>query len=388
MWSLTRAALRVADVVLVVVPIAGETGFPTPECSGLTVLGDLSPSLSRTGEAAVAWLRSPRWRRWYELAMPLYPLVARVSPDIADEIVTHVSDSSINGVVVGRLGLSFVGRAIAEQLGCGLFIDSDDDDVTFHDERGEHELSAAAGRVAALTFPAAAVVTGASDEVVANLVARYGITAQRWPNCVKLPERHVQPPGSSRVLFLANFTYSPNVEGAFWLVHEVLPQLPPQFRLTLAGACDTRVESLAGPRVRVTGPVVEVGPLYADADVVAVPLFTASGSRIKVLEAFAHRRPVVSTPKGTEGITAVPGVHFLSATSTRDFATALMSACEHPTAGTRVSAAFDLVRERYGDEVVVRIGGQLISRSLLAMESPGGAYDDRHDGTTWPDRCP
>jgi glycosyltransferase involved in cell wall biosynthesis len=382
MWSLTRAALRVADVVLVVVPIAGETGFPTPECSGLTVLGDLSPSLSRTGEAAVAWLRSPRWRRWYELAMPLYPLVARVSPDIADEIVTHVSDSSINGVVVGRLGLSFVGRAIAEQLGCGLFIDSDDDDVTFHDERGEHELSAAAGRVAALTFPAAAVVTGASDEVVANLVARYGITAQRWPNCVKLPERHVQPPRSSRVLFLANFTYSPNVEGAFWLVDEVLPQLPPQFRITLAGACDTRVESLAGPRVRVTGPVVEVGPLYADADVVAVPLFTASGSRIKVLEAFAHRRPVVSTPKGTEGITAVPGVHFLSATSTRDFATALMSACEHPTAGTRVSAAFDLVRERYDDEVVVRIGGQLISRSLLAMESPGGAYDDRHDGTT------
>lgn len=371
MWSLTRAALRVADVVLVVVPIAGESGFPTPECSGLTVLGDLSPSLGRTGEGPVAWLRNPTWRRWFELARPLHPLVQRVSPDAAGEIVRRMSDTSIDGVIVGRLGLSLLGCAIAEQLGCGLFIDADDDDVTFHDERGEHELAAAAGRVSALTFPAAVVVTGASDDVVAKLMARYGINAERWPNCVVLPKRYVQPPGSSRVLFLANFTYSPNVEGAFWLVHEVLPQLPSQFRITLVGACDMRVSGLAGPRVRVTGPVAEVGPLYADADVVAVPLFTGSGSRIKVLEAFAHRRPVVSTPKGAEGIEADPGVHFLSATSTREFAAALKSASEQPAAGKRVSSAFDLVRECYSDDAVAQIGAELISRSLLAMQSVG-----------------
>lgn len=369
MWSLTRAALRVADVVLVVVPIAGESGFPTPECSGLTVLGDLSTSLGRTGRTAVAWLRNPTWRRWFELARPLHPLVQRVSPDAAGEIVAHVSDTSIDGVIVGRLGLSLLGCAIAEQLGCRLFIDADDDDVTFHDERGEHELAAAAGRVAELTFPGAAVVTGASDDVVVRLTARYGISAERWPNCVALPDSYVQPPGSSRILFLANFTYSPNVEGAFWLVHEVLPHLPPQFRIALAGARDTRVDSLAGPRVRVTGAVEEVGPLYADADVAAVPLFTGSGSRIKVLEAFAHRRPVVSTPKGAEGIEADPGVHFLSATSAPEFATALKSASEQPAAGQRVSAAFDLVRERYSDEVVARIGAELVSRSLLAMQS-------------------
>lgn len=369
MWSLTSAALRVADVVLVVVPIAGESGFPTPECIGLTVLGDLSARLGRSDRAAVAWLRNPIWRRWFELARPLHPLVQRVSPDAAGEIVARISDTSIDGVIVGRLGLTFLGCAIAEQLGCELFIDSDDDDVTFHDERGEHELAAAAGRVAELTFPRAAVVTGASDDVVARLTARYGISAERWPNCVELPDTYVQPPGSSRVMFLANFTYSPNVEAAFWLVHEVLPQLPPQFRITLAGACDMRVSRLAGPRVRVTGAVPEVGPLYADADIVAVPLFTGSGSRIKVLEAFAHRRPVVSTPKGAEGIEAEPGIHFLSATSAREFATALKSASEQPAAGQRVSTAFDLVRERYSDEVVARIGAELISRSLLAMQS-------------------
>lgn len=369
MWSLTWAALRVADVVLVVVPIAGETGFPTPECSGLTVLGDLSTSLGRSVPAAVDWLRNPTWRRWFELASPLHPLVQRVSPDAAGEIVARMSDTSIDGVIVGRLWLSLLGCAIAEQLGCGLFIDSDDDDVSFHDERGEHELAAAAGRVAELTFPRAAVVTGASDDVVARLTARYGISAERWPNCVALPDSYVQPPGSGRILFLANFTYPPNVEGAFWLVHEVLAQLPPRYKITLAGACDTRVSRLAGPRVRVTGAVAEVGPLYADADVVAVPLFTGSGSRIKVLEAFAHRRPVVSTPKGAEGIEADPGVHFLSATSAHEFATALEAASEQPAAGQRVSAAFHCVRERCSDEVVARIGAELISRSLLAMPS-------------------
>jgi glycosyltransferase involved in cell wall biosynthesis len=382
MWSLTRAALRVADVVLVVVPIAGESGFPTPDCTGLTVLDDLSTSEGRSVPAAVDWLRKPTWRRWFEHASPLHPLVQRVSPNTAAEIVARLAHTTVDGVIVGRLGLSLLGCAIAEQLGCGLFIDSDDDDVSLHHERGEHEIAAAAGRVAELTFPMAAVVTGASNDVVARLTARYGISAERWPNCVALPDSYVQPPGSGRILFLANFTYPPNVEGAVWLVHDVLPQLPPRYQITLAGACGTEVSRLAGPRVRVTGAVAEVGPLYADADVVAVPLLTGSGSRIKVLEAFAHRRAVVSTPKGAEGIEVDPGVHFLSATSAPEFATALEAATEQPAAAPRVSAAFDYVRERYSDEVVARIGADLITRSLLAMQSPSSSYDNRHGRKT------
>ena len=59
--------------------------------------------------------------------------------------------------------------------------------------------------------------------------------------------------------------------------------------------------------MRFAGAVEDLAPWYAGADVVVVPLREGAGTRIKVLEAFAHRRPVVATPAAVAGLAVVDG---------------------------------------------------------------------------------
>jgi glycosyltransferase involved in cell wall biosynthesis len=120
--------------------------------------------------------------------------------------------------------------------------------------------------------------------------------------------------------------YTPNTYGAVWLVGTVLPhlrRLQPDVRVRLVGAANDRVRALARPpEVEVTGRVPDMAPELARADVVVAPVLYGGGTRIKILEAFAHRIPVVSTPVGIEGIDATDGIHLLVADDPREFAEA------------------------------------------------------------------
>jgi glycosyltransferase involved in cell wall biosynthesis len=128
------------------------------------------------------------------------------------------------------------------------------------------------------------------------------------------------------VLFPGNFCYPPNSDGAHWLVTYVLPRLReevPDVQVRLVGDPDTSVARLASrPSVTVVGRVPEMGPELARADVVAVPIRYGSGTRLKVLEAFANRIPVVSTTLGAEGLGAKDRRELLCADDPTSFARA------------------------------------------------------------------
>ena len=66
----------------------------------------------------------------------------------------------------------------------------------------------------------------------------------------------------------------------------------------------------------------DVIPLYKSAAIAVVPLRAGGGTRIKILEAFAFRKPVVSTSLGAEGLEARPNEHLLIADTAEDFANA------------------------------------------------------------------
>jgi glycosyltransferase involved in cell wall biosynthesis len=63
-------------------------------------------------------------------------------------------------------------------------------------------------------------------------------------------------------------------------------------------------------------------PELARADIAVVPLRIASGTRLKILESFAHRLPVVSTTLGADGLDVRDGIHLLLADTAEDFAVA------------------------------------------------------------------
>jgi glycosyltransferase involved in cell wall biosynthesis len=110
-------------------------------------------------------------------------------------------------------------------------------------------------------------------------------------------------PGS--LLFVGNFWHRPNVDAALWLGREIMPmlrELAGGVELTIAGvAPPPEVRALASGDVAVTGPVRDLDDLYARAQVVLAPVRIGGGMRMKVLEALALGKPVVTTPKGVDG---------------------------------------------------------------------------------------
>ncbi|HUP85613.1 MAG TPA: glycosyltransferase family 4 protein [Acidimicrobiales bacterium] len=120
------------------------------------------------------------------------------------------------------------------------------------------------------------------------------------------------PPSASRptILFPGNLGYFANVDAAVWLAEEILPlvrETVPDVRLLAVGARPARqVRALAHTDlIEVHGDVPSMTPFYGAAWIVAAPLRYGTGLQTKVLEAFAHRRAVVTT---TGVASRVPGV--------------------------------------------------------------------------------
>lgn len=121
------------------------------------------------------------------------------------------------------------------------------------------------------------------------------------------------PPGLKKddfvLFFPATFGYLPNSEAAEYLIDKLLPLLEKQlktFKIALVGK-DPTEKMLAFAQqsdALVTGAVDDMLPYWAAADVVIVPLLQGGGTRLKIVEAFAAGKPVVSTIKGAQGINA------------------------------------------------------------------------------------
>lgn len=107
------------------------------------------------------------------------------------------------------------------------------------------------------------------------------------------------------ILFVGAFHHPPNRDAAIWLAREILPAVrerAPGARLRIVGSGPTpEVRALAGPNVEVVADAPSVLPHLEEAAVVMAPVRTGGGMRMKVLQAMAAGKAVVTTPRGTEG---------------------------------------------------------------------------------------
>lgn len=125
-----------------------------------------------------------------------------------------------------------------------------------------------------------------------------GVDATVVPNGTDLPSVTTEVRAEGDVLFVGAMDYGPNRHAVEWWAGNVWRAgLPP---LTVAGRNAGTLPQMDG--VRVLGEVESVAPLLERAALVAVPLHHGGGTRLKVLEAFAAGRPVLSTSKGVEGL--------------------------------------------------------------------------------------
>jgi glycosyltransferase involved in cell wall biosynthesis len=121
------------------------------------------------------------------------------------------------------------------------------------------------------------------------------------------------------IIFSGSFGYQPNVNATKFLIDKVFPRLVnvfPDLALLLVGrnATPEMIEAAKHDhRIVVTGEVADVRPYLASASLMLVPLFEGSGTRFKLLEAFASSLPVVSTAQGAAGLGVRNGTHLLLA---------------------------------------------------------------------------
>lgn len=158
------------------------------------------------------------------------------------------------------------------------------------------------------------------------------------------------------IVFVGLMSYMPNEDAAFYLCREVLPRLAdhvPRPRVYLVGRNpSTRLSALHdGENVIVTGEVADVRPYVAKAQIVAVPLRFGGGTRLKILEAFAMGKAVVSTSKGAEGIPARPGQEILIADTAEELEKQIRSALGSNTLRARLGeSARRFVVDHFGWE--------------------------------------
>ena len=121
---------------------------------------------------------------------------------------------------------------------------------------------------------------------------------------------------------------SPNVEGARWLALDVFPSVKrrvPDASLRLVGSQPTReVLALQGDAVAVAGDVESVSPYLDAAAVVAAPIRSGGGMRVKVLEALSAGKAVVATPLAVDGLGVQDGEQVVIAETESQFSGALI----------------------------------------------------------------
>ena len=177
-----------------------------------------------------------------------------------------------------------------------------------------------------------------------------GARTHIYPNA--LPE--VAPPERlerEEIAFSGNLEYPPNIEAIRFFQKDIWPLLRsrPGLKWKIIGKNPEAIRSLLAndPSIELTGFVKDAVAELAASQVAVVPLLSGSGTRVKILEAWAAATPVVSTSLGAEGL-GTSGEHLLVADNPGAFAAAVGRLLDSPAERARIgSAGRQLFVERY-----------------------------------------
>jgi sugar transferase (PEP-CTERM/EpsH1 system associated) len=176
---------------------------------------------------------------------------------------------------------------------------------------------------------------------------------------VYLPGTGEPRTASNSLVFTGTMDFRPNVDAVLWFVEEVWPliqaEVPDAHFYVVGQRPHRRLDPLReDPSVTLTGWVEDVRPYIADAAVYVAPLRMGGGTRLKLLEAMAMGKPVVTTRLGAEGYPVSDGRELILADAPVDFAHAVVALLNSPANRAELGqVARGFVERRYDWRVIV-----------------------------------
>ena len=180
-----------------------------------------------------------------------------------------------------------------------------------------------------------------------------------------------EPSGAS-ILFCGSLDIQMNQDAIFYFVDRIFPLIlskTPETELLIVGRNPTRqirrLDRL--DNVSVVGEVDDVRPFYARSRVMIAPFRIGGGTKLKLLEAFAMKVPVVSTDLGCRGIDASDGIHLLVANTPEEFSRAVIRLLER-SSSELTERAYSLVQNSYS-------WNSIVSKVVSALRLPPNLFD-------------
>ncbi len=176
------------------------------------------------------------------------------------------------------------------------------------------------------------------------------------------------------LLFSGKMDYRPNVDAVLWFADEIWPLIlekRPETTWVIIGQKPhsrlNRLNKLTG--VTITGWVESIRPYLAGADICIMPLRMGSGTRLKLIEAMASGKAVVSTPMGAEGFSVKHDRELLLIENEPEFAEAIIHLLSHPEDRNRIGGSARQFAQKYDWRNVIPRFDELFQQML--GEVPG-----------------
>jgi glycosyltransferase involved in cell wall biosynthesis len=191
------------------------------------------------------------------------------------------------------------------------------------------------------------------------------------------PDLHPEP-RRAHMVFTGSMDWLPNEDGMLYFVREILPlirQEEPAATLAIVGRAPTpAVKRLGeGDGIEVTGRVDDVRPHVGAGSVYIVPLRIGGGTRLKIFEAMAMAKAVVSTTVGAEGLPVTPGRDIVIADEPARFAREVVRLIRDGEARRRIETeARRLVVERYDWSAVAHDFEDALTRLCRGQRQDAG----------------
>jgi glycosyltransferase involved in cell wall biosynthesis len=198
-----------------------------------------------------------------------------------------------------------------------------------------------------------------------------GVDTQKYPVA---PPAHANPP---RIVFTGSMDWEPNLDAVIYFCQDIFPRVRAEYPAALFQIVGRnphpRVKQLASEHVQVTGTVPSVAEYLRDATLVIVPLRIGGGTRLKIFEAMAMGKALISTSIGAEGLDVQSGRDLVLADDPAVFADAILSLIrdvglrqQYERAAARLAAQYDWSKivQRFADVL------QKVSQSGALNKTP------------------